>query len=323
MLEAMPQTAADVLRIEAAALADLADRVDEQQYDRAVRLVVDAGTVHVLGSGKSGIIGRKLAATLTSTGTRASFLHPADAVHGDLGSVSTGDVAVALSNSGETEEVLSLLPYLAARSVPVVAVVGNGSSTLARRAAAVLDARADVEACAIGLAPTSSTTAALAVCDALAVLVMQAKGITADTFASNHPSGRLGRRLTLTVRDLMLGDALVEVGPEDGLFDVVAAIGKGGAGAAPVTDAGALAGIVTDGDVRRALERTSVDDLAALRVRDLMTPGPVTVGCESLAYDALRLMEDRPSQIGVLPVLDSAGALVGLLRLHDLVRAGL
>lgn len=318
----MSHTAAEVLRIEAAALSDLAARVDDAQYAEAVRLLSRAGTVHVLGSGKSGIIGRKLAATLTSTGTRANFLHPSDALHGDLGLVVTGDAAVALSNSGETEEVLSLLPYLAARSVPVIAVVGNTSSTLARRAAAILDARADVEACALQLAPTSSTTVALAVCDALAVLLMQDKGITSADFAGNHPSGRLGRRLTLTVRDLMLQDAAVCVEPDDGLFDVVAAIGKGGAGAAPVTSDGELVGIVTDGDVRRALERTSVDALAGLRVRQLMTPSPVRTSCDSLAYDALRLMEDRPSQIGVLPVLEG-NRLVGLLRLHDLVRAGL
>jgi arabinose-5-phosphate isomerase len=319
----MSTSAAEVLRAESAALAEAAERVDEAQYSAAARVLLDARRVHVVGSGKSGIIGRKLAATLTSTGTPADFLHPADALHGDIGAVSPGDAVVALSNSGETEEVLALLPYLAARGVPVVAVVGNGSSTLARRGAAVLDARADVECCPLQLAPTTSTTVALAVCDALAIQVMQAKGITAEAFASNHPSGRLGRRLTLTVSDLMLEAPVVPVEPDDGLFDVVAAIGKGGAGAAPVVEDRVLVGIITDGDVRRALNRSDVDSLPALRARDLMTSSPVTTTGETLAYDALRLMEDRPSQIGVLPVVSSNGTPTGLLRLHDLVRAGL
>lgn len=319
----MAHTAADVLLLEAAAIADVADRLDPAQYDEAVRLIVEAQRVHVLGCGKSGIIGRKLAATLTSTGTPAGFLHPSEALHGDIGAVCAGDVVVALSNSGETQEVLSVLPYLAAREVAVIAVVGNVVSTLARRAAAVLDARADVEACALRLAPTTSTTVSLAVCDALAVLVMQTKGVTAEDFAGNHPSGRLGRRLTLTVRDLMLDGPVVPVEPEDGLFDAVAAIGKGGAGAAPVVSGQVLVGIVTDGDVRRALNRTDVEALPALRVRDFMSSSPVTTRPEAMAYDALRLMENRPSQIGVLPVVDDAGVLVGLLRLHDLVRAGL
>jgi arabinose-5-phosphate isomerase len=164
---------------------------------------------------------------------------------------------------------------------------------------------------------------ALAVCDALAVLAMQAKSFTAEAFASNHPSGRLGRRLTLTVRDLMIEAPVAAVEPEGTLFDAVAAISAAGAGATPVVSDGVLVGIVTDGDVRRALARNGVDALPALRVRDFMTASPVTTTCEALAYDALRLMEDRPSQIGVLPVVGPAGAPVGMLRLHDLVRAGL
>lgn len=319
----MAVAARDVLRVEAAGVQAAADRLDEAAFARAVDLLAGTiGTVHVLGSGKSGIIGRKLASTLSSTGTPAGFLHPSDAMHGDLGVVREGDVAVALSNSGESEEVLAALPYLAARGVPVVAVVGNLDSSLARRAQAVLDAGADAEACPLGLAPTTSTTVALALCDALAILVMQRKGVTAEGFAYNHPSGRLGRRLTLVVRDLMRDD-VVCVFPEDGFLHAVDAIGKGGVGAVPVVADGLLFGIVTDGDVRRALERHALEDLGSLRVSNMMTAGPVTTSPDVLAYDALRLMEDRPSQITVLPVVDSDGAVHGVLRLHDLVRAGL
>lgn len=319
----MAVAARDVLRLEAAALQAAADRLDEAAFTRAVDLVAGtSGTVHVLGSGKSGLIGRKLASTLASTGTPAGFLHPSDAMHGDLGVVREGDVAIALSNSGESEEVLAALPYLAARGVPVIAVVGKLDSSLARRAQAVLDAGADAEACPLGLAPTTTTTVALAVCDALAVVVMQQKGVTAEDFARNHPSGRLGRRLTLAVQDLMRDD-VVCVAPEDGFLHAVDAIGKGGVGAVPVVGDGLLVGIVTDGDVRRALERHALEDLGSLRVSSMMTAAPVTTAPEVLAYDALRLMEDRPSQITVLPVVDGRDAVRGVLRLHDLVRAGL
>lgn len=319
----MPVAPRDVLRAEADAVLAAADRLDEAAFTQAVDLLAGTtGTVHVLGSGKSGIIGRKLASTLSSTGTPANFLHPSDAMHGDLGVVREGDIAVALSNSGESEEVLAALPYLVARSVPIIAVVGNLNSTLARRAQAVLDAAADVEACPLGLAPTTTTTVALALCDALAVGTMQQKGVTAEAFARNHPSGRLGRRLTLAVRDLMRDD-VVCVSPGDGFLHAVDAIGKGGVGAVPVVADGVLAGIVTDGDVRRALERHQLDELGSLQVSSMMTAGPVTTAPDVLAYDALRLMEDRPSQITVLPVVEGDGAVRGVLRLHDLVRAGL
>lgn len=316
-------TAADVLRAEGTALLRAADGAAQERFEAAVGLLVSARLVHVVGTGKSGIIARKLAATLSSTGTPAGFLHPSDALHGDIGTVCEGDVVVALSNSGETEEVLAVLPFIAARRVPVVAVVGNQTSTLARRAEVVLDAGIDHEACPLRLAPTTSTTVALAVCDALAVLVMQEKGVTAEGFAYNHPSGRLGRRLTLTVRDLMLDPPVVCVEPNDALFDVVSAIGKGGAGAVPVVEHGSLVGIVTDGDLRRALSRSGVEAISELRADVLMTRSPVTTAPDALAYDALRLMEERPSQISVLPVVSEHGSVEGLLRLHDLVRAGL
>lgn len=314
-----------MLRLEAQALHAAADRLSLDAFAHAVEVIaVASGTVHVTGAGTSGIVARKLAATLTSTGTPAAFLHPSDALHGGLGVVREADVAVAISNSGETAEVLALLPYLHAREVSVVSVVGNSRSTLALRSAAVLDACAEVEACPLGLAPTSSTTVALAVCDALAIAVMETKGITSTAFARNHPSGRLGRRLNLRVTDLMVPAQYVPtLGPDDRLLDAVRAIGEGTLGAAPVVDGGLVVGIVTDGDIRRSVERGSEGDLLQTPVRDLMTREPVKAAPRGLAFDALRLMEDRPSQISVLPVCAMTGELIGMLRLHDLVRAGL
>jgi arabinose-5-phosphate isomerase len=318
-------SAADVLRTEAAALTAAADRLDEVQFKQAVDVVLSAqGKVHVLGTGTSGAIARKVAATLTSTGTPALFLHPGDALHGGLGIVTAGDVAIAVSNSGETAEILAVLPYLQSRDVPVVAIVGNPTSALARAAAAVLDARIDSEACPLGLAPTTSTTLALALGDALAVALMDSKGLTQEAFASNHPSGRLGRRLTLRVRDLMIDPADASgVSPAATFLEVVTAMGKGGLGAAPVLDGDTIVGLITDGDIRRIVTQTPGADLLGLSAATMMTASPVTVTADLLAYEALRTMEDRPSQISVLPVVDGAGALVGMLRLHDLVRAGL
>jgi arabinose-5-phosphate isomerase len=320
----MNSTAARVLHTEAEALRAAAERVDASAYDRAEQLVVGAeGPVIVTGVGTSGNVARKLTGTFTSTGTRAVFLHPSDALHGQLGIVRPEDVVVAISNSGETEELLAALPYLSSRSVRLVVIVGTADSTLGRAADVVLEARADTEACPLGLAPTSSTTVAMAVGDALAVGVMERRGVDAEAFARNHPSGRLGRRLLLSVRDLMqpLEDA-AQVDPEASLLDVLSAITAGGSGAALVVDGGALAGIVTDGDIRRGIAAAGAQPLAGITAKELMSADPETVEPDALAYDALRLMEDRPSQISVLPVVDGA-QVRGLVRLHDLVRSGL
>jgi arabinose-5-phosphate isomerase len=230
---------------------------------------------------------------------------------------------VAISNSGETDELLAALPYFSSRSVRLVVIVGTTDSTLGRAADVVLEARADIEACPLGLAPTSSTTVAMAVGDALAVGVMERRGVDAEAFARNHPSGRLGRRLLLSVRDLMqpLADTAI-VDPETGLLDVLSAITRGGSGAALVVEEGVLAGIVTDGDIRRGIAGAGAQPLTGITAKDLMSADPETVGPDARAYDALRLMEDRPSQITVLPVVDGAGVR-GLVRLHDLVRSGL
>jgi len=315
-----------VLRIESDAIAQTATRLDGDQVDVVVALLANCkGKVVILGVGKSGIIGQKIAATMTSAGTAALNLHPSDALHGGLGIVREEDVVIVLSNSGETDEIIAMLPYLKSRDVPIIAIVGNTNSTLARRADAMLDASVAKEACPLNLAPTTSTTVALAIGDALAMTIMKVKGLTTDDFAVNHPAGQLGKRLTLRVADLMHRygqNPTIHVGSS--WVEVVRAISKGGLGAVCVIEKGGLlAGIITDGDLRRAIEQTSYESLAQLRCDDFMTRQPVVVTPELLAFDALRLMENRPSQISVLPVTDQDGKCVGLIRVHDIVRSGL
>ena len=316
----------DLLHLEADAIRECASRLQRGEVEKAVELLTTCrGKVVLVGVGKSGNIAQKIAATMTSAGTVAVYLHPSDAAHGGLGIVTADDVLIVLSNSGETNEIIQVLPHLQHRRAPLIAIVGNLDSTLARRADAVLDASVEREACPLNLAPTTSTTVALAIGDALAMTLMQAKGIRAEDFALNHPAGRLGKRLTLKVRDLMRqGAEHPTVPPDATLLDVTRAIGKGGMGAVCVTDsAGLLLGIITDGDVRRTLERCELADLASLCSSQIMTPGPVVTSPDMLAYAALQLMEDRPSQISVLPVTDDAGRAVGLVRLHDIIRSGL
>ncbi len=316
----------ELLKHEAATIECVARRIDPTQVARAVKLLVECqGKVILSGVGKSGFIARKVAATLTSTGTRAVFLHPSDALHGDLGIVDLSDVVVLLSNSGETDEMLVMLPYLKHRAVPLIAIVGNVSSTVARNADVVLDASVDKETCPFNLAPTASTTVALAIGDALALTVMQIKGLTPEDFALNHPAGRLGKRLTLKVADLMrTGADYPTVSPTASWLEVVSAITRGGLGAVNVVnDEGGLAGIITDGDLRRAIQQSNPAHLGDLNAEMFMTRDPVTVTPNVPAYTALQLMENRPSQISVLPVVDDGRRSVGLLRLHDLVRSGL
>lgn len=315
-----------MLRIESDAIAQTANKLEPAQVERVVELLAACkGKVVILGVGKSGIIGQKIAATMTSAGTAALYLHPSDALHGGLGIVHADDVVIVLSNSGETDEIVAMFPYLKNRGVPIVAIVGNLNSTLARRADAVLDASVDKEACPLNLAPTTSTTVALAIGDALAMTVMKVKGMTSEDFAVNHPAGRLGKRLTLRVADLMHRDGEnPTIAAGSSWVEVVRAISKGGLGAVCVVDAtGHLAGVITDGDLRRAIEQTSHDSLASLTGDDFMTRKPVVATPELLAFDALQLMEDRPSQISVLPVVDQDQVCVGLIRVHDIVRSGL
>jgi arabinose-5-phosphate isomerase len=314
------------LRLESEAIAQTAMRLARDEIERVVQLLAACeGKIVILGVGKSGIIAQKIAATMTSTGTGALYLHPSDALHGGIGIINSDDVVMILSNSGETDEIIEMLPYLKRRQVPLIALVGSLNSTLARRADAVIDGSIDQEACPLNLAPTTSTTVALALGDALAMTVMQVKGLTSDDFAVNHPAGQLGKRLTWTVADLMHSGAnnpTIALGAM--WVDAVKGISAGGLGAVNVIDeAGRLAGIITDGDLRRAIQGSDPGSLATLRSDELMTRRPAVAVPELLAYDALRLMEDRPSQISVLPVVDGDGICVGLIRLHDIVRSGL
>ena len=317
-----------LLHAEAEAIGKAASRLKAEDIDRVIGILSSCqGKIVLLGVGKSGIIAQKIAATMTSAGTAAIYLHPSDALHGGLGILSADDVVLMLSNSGETDELRQLVPFAKRRGVLIVAIVGNVKATLALSADAVLDASVDEEACPLNLAPTASTTVALAIGDALAMTMMRAKGLTEDEFASNHPAGQLGKRLTLRVADLMHSGSRNPTIPTDSSWmDIVSAITHFGLGAVNVIDnEGRLAGIITDGDLRRSMQRISTAELAFANITcdELMTPNPVVTNPDMLAFDALHLMEDRPSQINVLPVVDDARLCVGLIRLHDIVRSGL
>lgn len=315
-----------LLKLEADAITKAANRLQPDQVEGAVELLANCqGKVVLAGVGKSGIVARKIAATLTSTGTLAVYLHPTDALHGDLGIVTAEDVAMILSNSGETDELVAMLPYLKSRQVPIIALVGNLHSTLARNANVVLDAGVDKEACPFNLAPTTSTTVALSIGDALAMTLMEVKGLTPEGFAINHPAGRLGKRLTLRVRDLMhSGVETPTISPQASWIEVLNTISKGGLGAVNVVDdSGYLVGIITDGDLRRLLQRVKQTDLEMLTANLMMTQNPVVVSPDLLAYHALQLMENRPSQISLLPVVEQEQHCVGMIRLHDILRSGL
>lgn len=311
------------LRIEAESIERAASRQKSENIERAIEMLACCESkVIVTGVGKSGVIAQKIAQTLVSTGTVAVFVHPSDALHGGLGVITKGDVVIALSNSGETDEVLLLLPALKNRGIHLISILGNMNSTLARQSDVVLDASVDKEACPLNLAPTTSTTVALAIGDAVAMTLMEAKNLTAEDFAANHPAGRLGKRLTLKVKNLMHESP--SISPEANWLEVVRAISKYALGAVNVVSAGdKLTGIITDGDLRRTIEKTSPDKFSELKAENMMTASPVTAMPDMLAYDALQLMENRPSQISVLPVVDEEGICLGLLRLHDVVRSGL
>jgi len=315
-----------LLQMEAAAINECAQRLSSEAIEQACALMASCqGKMVLIGVGKSGIVARKIAATLNSTGTVAVHLHPSDALHGDIGIISSADVAIILSNSGQTDELTLMLPHLKYRKVSIIAIVGNLNSHLARHADIVLDASVNQEACPFNLTPTTSAIVALAIGDALAITLMQMKGVMREDFALNHPSGRLGKRLTMRVQDLMYaGLESHVVKPEASWFDVVSTISKGGLGAVSVVNAeGQLVGIITDGDLRRSMQQTVPADLETLRAEAIMTRQPVVVSTDLLAYDALGLMENRLSQISVLPVIDAERRYVGMIRLHDIVQSGL
>ncbi|MFH1870036.1 MAG: KpsF/GutQ family sugar-phosphate isomerase [Pseudomonadota bacterium] len=306
-----------VLEIEAAAVAALGQRLGSE-FGKAVVLILESrGRVVVSGIGKSGHIARKLAATFASTGTPAYFVHAAEAVHGDLGMITRDDVLIAISNSGENDELLTIVPLVKRLGGKLIAITGNESSSLAQEADIHLDARVAQEACPLNLAPTASTTAALALGDALAVALLDARGFGAEDFARSHPGGALGRKLLTHVGDVMRSD--VPTLDEAAAVPVaLAAMTKGGMGMAVVLDAQAgITGIFTDGDLRRAMER--LGDLRATPVAAVMTRHPRSIGARRLAVEAVEMME--ANKINQLLVTDEAGKLCGALNMHDLFRA--
>jgi arabinose-5-phosphate isomerase len=317
------QLARETLQIEADAILSLKNRLTDHADDsfpRAVGLLLEcSGRVVVSGIGKSGHIARKIAATLASTGTPALFVHPAEAAHGDLGMVTENDAFVAISNSGETAELLAIVPIIKRMGAKLIAMTGNTSSNLAQLADVHLDVRVDKEACPLNLAPTASTTATLALGDALAVALLDARGFQEDDFARSHPGGALGRRLLTHVRDVMRsGDAVPAVTADVTLSNALLEITKKGIAMTAVVDADFHAiGVFTDGDLRRLLE--SVQDFSKLTIADVMHANPRTVGPDQLAVDAVQIMEQF--RINQLLVADASGKLVGALHIHDLTRA--
>ena len=314
--------AADVLRNESNGILSLIDRLDEN-FVRAVELIRDcAGKVVFTGVGKSGHICAKIAATLASTGTPAFFLHSGEALHGDLGMVMDGDVMVAVSNSGETDEILKLLPHFKKHQLKLIVITGNPESTLARAGQVVLNVRVKEEACPLGLAPTTSTTAALAMGDALAVVLLEEKGFQEADFAVRHPGGILGRRLFLRVADLMYRDEQLPLVYEETLVkDALFEITSKRLGVTGVADAaGKLVGVITDGDLRRGLERRG--QILHLKAKDIMTANPKTVPADTLATEAMSVME-RFTITSLFVVDDGGKKPVGVIHLHDLVKAGI
>jgi arabinose-5-phosphate isomerase len=312
--------ARQVLDIEAEALRTLATRLDQGFIDAVNLILACSGRVVVSGMGKSGHVGGKIAATLASTGTPAFFMHPGEASHGDLGMIAPHDVVLALSNSGESNEIVSIVPLIKRRGAKLIAMTGNPASTLARESDAHLDAGVDKEACPLNLAPTASTTAALALGDALAVALLDARGFSADDFARTHPGGSLGRRLLVHVRDVMhSGAALPKIGHDASLKTALLEMTQKGLGMTAVVDAaGKVAGVFTDGDLRRALEHAL--DLQQARVIDLMTKSPKTIRADELAVAAVEKMQSL--KINGLLVVDADHTLVGALNMHDLLKAG-
>ena len=318
--EQLLASARRALAIETAALEALTPRLGPP-FAQACRICLECrGRVVVTGMGKSGHVAGKIAATLASTGTPAFFLHPAEAGHGDLGMITRADVLLALSNSGETPELVLLLPHLKRLAVPLIVMSGRSDSTLARAASVVLDVGVPEEACPLNLAPTASTTATLAMGDALAVAVLEARGFTRADFARSHPGGALGRKLLLHVEDLMrTGEALPAVAPEAPLSVGLLEMSRKGLGMTVVVDEGRhILGVFTDGDLRRALDRQI--DVHATVMHSVMTTRPKSIGPRELAAEAAHLMEVH--RITALPVADSHGRLVGALNVHDLMRAG-
>ena len=309
-----------VIETEAQALVALISRIDGNFVAACKYMLACQGRIVVLGMGKSGHIGGKLAATLASTGTPAFFVHPGEASHGDMGMITAKDVTVAISNSGETDEIIVLLPLIKRLGVPLITLTGNPSSTLARTASVNIDVSVAKEACPLGLAPTSSTVAALAMGDALAIALLQSRGFSAEDFALAHPGGTLGRRLLLRIGDIMhRGGEMPTVGPRDLLKDALVEMSRKGLGMTAIVDERLrVAGIFTDGDLRRALDRGV--DVHSARMQEVMTRECMTATEACLAAEALSLMQQR--RINALLIVDAERTLLGVVNMHDMLRAG-
>ncbi len=312
--------AKEVLRAEAKAIQDLIRRIDSN-FEKAVRLILKSkGRVIVTGMGKPGFIAQKISATLSSTGTPSLYLHPAEALHGDLGRVTKKDCLIAISSSGETEEIIRLLPIIKRIGAVLISMVGSTNSTLARNSDCVLDVSIKKEACPLGLAPTTSTTVMLAMGDALSIAVQEKKGFKVEHFALYHPGGNLGKRLLLRVGDIMRKENANPIVKEDKLVrDVLLKITQARAGSASIIDKkGILKGIFTDGDLRRHLRK---GDIISKKIKEVMTKDPITVYSEMMAIDALEILQSK--KIDEVPVIDKKGKPVGLLDVQDLLKAGL
>lgn len=312
--------AAEVIKIEAAAVEQLKQYLDAD-FNLACQLIFDStGKTIVTGMGKSGHIGSKIAATLASTGTPAFFVHPGEASHGDLGMLSAADIVIAISNSGETAEVLTIMPVIKRLGIKLIAMTGNPASTLAKLADAHLCVKVEQEACPLGLAPTASTTATLAMGDALAVALLDARGFSADDFALSHPGGSLGRKLLLRLEDIMhTGEQVPAVLYSATIKDALLEISKKGLGMTAVVDEqGKMAGVFTDGDLRRILDQRY--DIHSNQIADVMTRNCITAQAQQLAAEALQIMQQK--KINGLIIIDDAGKPVGAMNMHDLLRAG-
>ena len=307
------RAAAHALAINAAAVATLAARIDDE-FDRAVSLIIgESGRLVVSGMGKSGIVARKISATLASLGTPSLFVHSADAAHGDLGMIMAGDAAILISFSGETQEVLGLIPYLNGLDIPIIAITGNLRSTLAKRADIALDASIEREACLHNLAPTTSTIVTMAMGDALAIALCEARGFQASDFAEYHPGGKLGKRLKTPVRDAMHRSDLPICEPDTPLKAMLPVMSEGRLGLVLVMHEQMLCGIVTDGDLRRGIERS--EEMSGLCARDIMTVDPITIGPDATLYDAD--LEMHAAKVTALVVADPQKMVLGVIQIHD------
>ena len=318
--------ARESLTVEANAILASGERLGSSFNSALEILIACKGKVIVTGVGKSGIASKKIAATLTSIGCPALFLHPTEAMHGDLGIVASSDVVIALSNSGESEELTAILPAILARGVPIIAIVGNLASTLAQKSTVCIDATIEREACPLNLAPTTSVVVAMALGDALAMTLQKVRGFREEDYALNHPGGRLGRRLTMRVRDLMRAgkEYLPMVSRDANLLAILSEISAKGAGATCVADdSGLFVGLITDYDVRKALQNHGAQAMERT-AGEIMTVSPALIlDQDQLAYEAMRLMEERPRPLSVAPVVGEDRTCQGMIRIHDFVRAGL